>query len=268
MIFKPVLILLFWALAIYGMFDVIRRTRKMRAPRKYKEFIFAWRERSVSGFQADTVSWLATSIHWIVAFIVGLVEFFTLAVRPWSADPPSFLSITLIGGFIGGIGYTWGGLLFTPIGLSVAGNRHCALSAEGVLYADNLIPWSAFSHFSVDQENSIIHLWSSSFRGGVGFVFTPPAEHFTKIVGLLHNYLPDENMVSAPGPLWQWTFPLVVAAGCCIPFLIAVPLTFLLSTEMALIVNGILLYALMMLGGPALLWALFGRKMRPAAVEQ
>lgn len=264
---KPVLIVLFFVLAIYGAFDVIKRARQMRAPRRYKDFMFAWSERPVSDIQYDTISWLATSVHWIAVVVIGLIEILILVVRPLPMSASSFLFFPILGGVISGVAYMWGTTVFHPIAMYLAGNRNHAIADEGILFAGNLIPWNAFTHFSFDRENSIIRLWSSSVRGVVALMFAPPAEHLTKVMGILQSHIPNENMMSTPGLIWQWAFPLAMVAGCCIPVLIAIPSTLLLPAEIALIINGVLIYALMLLGGQVLLWALFGRKMRPAAVE-
>jgi hypothetical protein len=265
--FKPVLIVLFWATTIYGAFDAVRGMRKIRSARKYKDCIFAWSEPPVSDIKCDTISWLTTSIHWMTVVMIGLVEFLILVVGSLPLSLSSLWIFPLLGGIVAGIGYMWGTVVFHPIALYLAGNRNYAITNEGILFAGNLIPWSAFTHFSFDRENNLIRLWSSSFYGVVALMFSPPTEHLAKVVDSLQSHLPNENAVSTPNLMWQLAFPLIMAVGCGIPVFITIPSTLLLSPEIALIVNGILIYILMLLGGKGLLWALFGGKMRPATVE-
>jgi hypothetical protein len=256
----------FWLLAIYGAFNMVRGARKMRAARKYRDFTLAWSERPLSSLKYDTISWIAISIHWISVVVIGLIEVLILATRPLPAAASSFLFIFILFGIIPAVGYIWGSILFYPVAIALAGDRYLAISPKGVLWAGNLIPWSAFSYFGFDREKNIIRLWSDSLRGTIAFMFTPPQEHISGVIDILQSHLQNEDTVSPPSFIEQCIFPILMAVGC-IPIVIMTYLMLQLPLEITLIVNGVLMYVLMILGGPVLLRSLLGKETQPAVIE-
>jgi hypothetical protein len=265
MILKSLLIVVFWSLAIYGAFDMVRGARKMRTARKYKDSAFAWSEHPLSSFKYDPVSWVAISMHGISVVLIGLIEFLSLMMRPFSALASSFLIMLILLVIISTVGYMWGSILFYPVALARAGDRYLAISTEGVLWAGTLIPWSAFSYFGFDHEKNIIRLWSASLRGTVTFMLAPPKEYVSGIIDILQSQLPGETM-TPPGFAEKYMLPIAMAIGC-IPIVIAAYFMSQLPSEITLIVNGILIYVLMIFGGPVLLRSLLGKNTRPAPVE-
>ena len=245
---------------------MVRGARKMRAPRKYKDALFAWRERPLSSFKYDRIAWLAIMIHGTSVVLIGLIMLVSFMTRPFHAIASSFLMMIVLVGIMALVGQIWGSLLFYPLALAMAGDRYIAISSEGILWAGNLIPWNAFSCFRLDPENTMIQLWSASLRGTPAFMLTPPKEYASGVMDILQRHLPNENMISAPGVLEQYLLPIVMAV-VCIPVLLAACLVLQLPLEITLIVNGILMYLLMIVGGPVLLRSLLGRNMQPAAVE-
>jgi hypothetical protein len=265
MIIKTILMLEFWLLAMYGAFSMLRGARKMRAARKYKDVIFAWSERPISSATHDTIAWIGTSIHWLTIVLIGLIEFFILVNRSFSPNAFSLFTLLLIT-ITPSVGHMWGSLVFQPIATYFAGNRHYALSMDGVLYAGNLIPWSAFSHFGFVEETKLIRLWSASLPGTIAFQFAPPEEHAAKIIDILQTHLANEAVIPPPNLIQQYLFPAVMTASC---ILTGVLIYFLrpLPLEITFIANAVLIYVLMLLGGPVLLRFLLGRNMQPAAME-
>lgn len=267
MISKTILLVEFGFMVLYGGVEVIRQARKMRAPRKYKDEIFAWSEHPVSSFKYDTLSQIAISIHWIAVVLIGLIELLALIVHPFSVGGYSFLAFFVMIAVVPIVGYMWGHNLVQPISLALAGDRHYAIAETGILWAGQSIPWDAFTHFVFDRENNMIRLWSSSFHGMLSFLFAPPSEYLSKILELLQSHLPNETTVPTPSLMRQWSFPLIMAAVSGIAVLIALLSVLFLSTEVALIVNGFLMYALMVVGGRLLIRAIMGKKMQPAVLE-
>jgi hypothetical protein len=267
MIIKPVLIVVFWSLAIWGAFDMVRGARKMRAPRKYKDAVFAWSERPLSSFNYDRLSWVAISIHGVSVILIGLIEIFSLTMRPFNAIASSFIMMLVLVGIISIVGQIWGSLLFYPIALALAGDRYIAISTEGILWAGNLIPWSAFCCFRLDPETNMIRLWSASLRGTPAFMLNPPKEYVSGLLEIFQSHLPGDNTISPPGFVEQYILPITMAIAC-IPIVIAAGFMLQLPLEITLIVNGILMYLLMIFGGPVLLRSLLGKNTQPAAVEQ
>jgi hypothetical protein len=266
MIIKPVLIVVFWSLAIWGAFDMVRGARKMRAPRKYKDAVFAWTEHPLSSFKYDRISWAAISIHAVSVISIGLIEFLSLTLRPFNAVASSFIMLIILVGIIAMAGQIWGSLVFYPVALALAGDRYIAISTEGILWAGNLIPWSAFNRYSLDPEKNIIRLWSASLRGTPAFMLTPPGEYASGVIDILQSHLPGENMISPPSVVEQYLLPIAMAV-ICIPVVITACFMLQLPLEITLIVNGILMYLLMIVGGPVLLRSLLGKKLQPAAIE-
>jgi hypothetical protein len=152
------------------------------------------------------------------------------------------------------------------VALALAGDRYIAISTEGILWAGNLIPWNAFCCYRLDPEKNMIQLWSASLRGTPAFMLTPPKEYASGIIDILQSHLPGENIVSPPGAVEQYLLPITMAVAC-IPVVIAACFMLQLPLEITLIVNGILMYLLMIVGGPVLLRSLLGTNTHPAAVE-
>lgn len=269
MIEKIIPMILFCFFTIYGCIDRVRIVRKMRVVRNYRDMLFAWSEHPVSSFKYDTISWVAVSIHWVGVVVIGILEFLLLAnLYSYKVENHllSFGVLVIISGVVSGVGYLWGSVFFHPIATLLGGDCHRAISAEGVLYSGNLILWNAFSHFSFDDKKNIIRLWSAASRGVVSLIYSPPKEHVVKVVSILQIHLATENMISPPSFVEQCGFPLAMAVGCI--SIVVLALIFLqLSAALAIILNGILIYLLMLLGGPVLWKSLFGGKTRPAIVE-
>jgi hypothetical protein len=160
----------------------------------------------------------------------------------------------------------WGSMLFQPIATAFAGDRHYALSREGVLYAGNLIPWSAFSHFGYIRETNMIRLWSASLPGTIAFLFAPPEEYTSQIIDILQTHLRNEDLVPPPSFIEQCIFPILMTASCIV-VVILIYLIWQISSDLTFIVNAVLMYALMILGGPVLLRSLLGKNIQSATIE-
>ena len=238
----------------------------MRAPRKYKDAVLAWSERPRSSFIYDRISWLAIMIHGTSVVLIGLIVLVSFMTRPFNAIASTFIMMIVLVGIIAIVGQIWGSLLFYPVALALAGDRYIAISTEGILWAGNLIPWNAFSCFRLDPESNIIQLWSASLRGTPAFMLTPPKEYASGVMDILQSHLPSENMISPPSVVEQYLLPITMAV-VCISVLVAACFVLQLPLEITLIVNGILMYLLMIIGGPVLLRSLLGKNTRLAAVE-
>jgi hypothetical protein len=270
MISKILLSILFWSFAIYGAIERVRSMRKLRVPQSYTDSIFDWSEYPISSFKYDTLSWLATSIHWVTIVLLGLFQYIQFFMNPLSVHEVTFISLpfeVLMGGFMSLTGFWLGSTLFHPIAGFLGGNRHYAISVDGILWAGYIVPWSAISHFSFDHEKGMIRLWSSSLRGTVLFQFIPAEENVQRIIDILGTYLPDENKVSDPGFLQQCVFPILMAIACMSVAVVAYAVVQLVP-DFFPVANIIFLYVLMLVGGPALIRSLFGRTLKPALASQ
>ena len=269
---NTLLLICFGLSTVYGFFWNVRNIRKIRAPRKYKNAILAWAQRPHSRLQYELNSWIATSIHWAAIITLGLVVFLMLVLHPLTeiAIPgltkptAAVLAMPILGASVAGIGFIWGQSLFGPIAEFMGGDSHVALDAEGMLYAGQLFPWSTFSHFSFDVEQTVVQIWSASFPGVVGFVLLPPSpEYMSKLVGILQIHLPT---AASPSFFMKCAFPAFMA-GISILFVAFAFLMLSLPIAIALIVNSLLIYAPIFFGGKLIMRFVFGGKAQPAPVE-
>jgi hypothetical protein len=265
MIIKTILLLEFFALTIFGAFQMLRGARKMRAARNYKDSILAWVEQPFSSARYETIAWIATSIHWLTVVLIGWIEIQILVNPSFSPNPFSLFGLLLIT-ITSSVGYIWGSMLFQPIATSFAGDRHYALSNDGLLYAGSLIPWDAFSHFGYVPETKMIRLWSASLPGTIAFQFAPPEDYSSRVIDILQTHLRSEPVVPAPSFVEQCLFPTGMAVSC----IMALTLVYFirpLPLEITFVGNAVLMYVLMLLGGSVLLRLLVGKNIQPAASE-
>lgn len=258
------LTLCFCLTAIYGAFKRLRGLRALRAARKYKEALLTWGRHPISSFRHDTLSWITESIYWITVAGIGGMQLFVLIAYPLHPPDPIWIVISFFTILFSG--YLWGGETFHPITDFFGGDSHPALSTEGLLYADSLYLWSAFSHFSFDAEKNIVRLWSSHLHGAVTFAFELPPEIASQVVEVLKTHLPHKNDASFASFLDQCVFPAIMGIFCA-PFWILEFLSLQVSAEFAVLANGLFMCALMYIGGPVLIWLLWSKHIRPAPVE-
>lgn len=268
MFIRAISLLLFFSMAIYGAFDMVRRARGMRAERKYKDAVFAWRERPYLSIKYDPLAWLTVSIHWLTGIAIGLLQVLLLVVLPYAASTFSIFTFSIIVLIAAIVGYQWGEMLFHPAGLFLAGDRHYAIGEEGILMGGCLIPWTAFTHFAFDSITGIVRLWSASCPGATAFMFSPGEPDLPKILELLQSHLPGEDRVSRPSLITQWALPLAMGTICGVLLLAAVILTYKAPVHIGLISNALLMFVLMLVGGQILLRSILGKNIPPAAVEQ
>ena len=267
--------LIFLGCTAYGAFKGTSLLRKMRSRRRYQDCLFEWTDRMPSGPIFEGPILLAQSAHFVGVTLIALAALITIPERTiapdfsslsalaasFSRDLITALSISLIA-------YLWGTVLsvnpfYTP-GRSMG---HYAISAEGILYGGRLYPWGRFTHFSNDEDEKAIRLWSASSPGLVIFVLSPLSpEDRPTLCEFLSRYLPQ--FFSPPhGRFWpRWALPTltaVIASGtvsACIPLLLHPGFISLTAAAM-------LTFLFVNLGGRILMQLGFGGMGLPAKVQ-
>ena len=112
----------------------------------------------------------------------------------------------------------------------------------------------------------MIKLWSESLPGTVAFALVPPTyEDGLKISGILQKHL-EYSMDYSPGFIQGAAFPALMA-GISALFISMAMLTFKLPTNFALILNTIIIYILVLMGGKVLMRLIFGNTVMTAPIE-
>ena len=264
------LLLTFGLLVIYGGYSVLKGTRDVRKPRRYADALFAWSERPGLTFKYDFSNWLGISIHRAALVLMALLAVLTMWVQPNKGfifpglpiylrillDPLLYLAVVLLGV---GCGFS----LFGPIADILGGDHHYAISDAGLLLANQLIPWSAFSHFEHDMQRGVIYVWSASLPATVGLaVILPSGEDLLKLSGLLQRHLPAAGSASS-GLFGRYEFPFRISVAC-VPFILASGLLYLLAPwRLAVILDALLMWVLLWLGGALINLWIYGNRSRP-----
>lgn len=274
--FRNILLVIFGLFTIYGAVSSVVMMRKMRARRDYKGILFEWAEPptlgfGLSGLRYESGAWVAIVLHGLAVAAAGSAVCLVLFVRPLrpllSWGMAGLLVVPVMVMMVSMAGNWWGTVLAHPLAERLGGERHAAVSPDGILYLGQLFPWNAFKGFSLAAEGTAIRLWSASFPGLIGLVLVPPSEQRPALLELLRRQLPGEPAEASGGFRAQLAFPALMGIVCG-PLVLAAWLMVLAPAELALLIDGLLMLLLMLVGGPGLLWIGFRGKMRPAPLEE
>jgi hypothetical protein len=263
------LLLIFGLLVIYGGYSVLKGTRDVRKPRRYDDALFAWSERPGQTFKYDFSNWLGISIHRAALVLIAVLALVTMLVQPNQGfglpGLPNYLILVLdllVYFAVALLGTGCGFSLFGPVADLLGGDHHYALSDAGILLANQLIPWSAFSHFESDLQRGVIYLWSASLPASVGLAaIIPSSEDLLKLSGLLHQHLPAAGNASS-GLFGRYAFPVRMAVACA-SFILAAGLLYLAPWRLAVILDALLMWVLMWLGAALINLWIYGNHTRP-----
>jgi hypothetical protein len=270
---RTLLLLCFGLSAIYACITTLRVLRKFRAERKYTNELLTWAVRPYEGFKYELDTWVAINIHRLALFSAGLAGLYLLFFRPVTGivipgipgSIAGLIAFPILAGCVAGMGFFWGQAFFGPLAEYLAGNSHYALSEEGVLTGGQLFPWTAFSHFSLTVEGTVIRLWSASFPGAVAFTLIPPVEHVSKLRSILESHLPGEGIAS-PGLIRRSAFPAIMSVVLILSIIIAIAAaTF--SSGLAIVIITIIMYLLVLFGGKVIMRWIYGNQNQPASIE-
>jgi hypothetical protein len=265
------LLLIFGLLAFYGGRSILSGVRQFRLARKYKDELISWAEPPGVSFKYDLPSWLAINIHRFALVVIGLIMLPTMLSLPADrvslpglSGSPALLSAPLLYAALSLAGFAWGYSLFGPIAAAIGGDHHYAISPEGILLSNQLLPWSAFAHYQTDADGKVIYLSSDFMPGAMGFVLAPPdAADVLKLTAILQAHLSASD-VSA-GVFTRYAFPAVMLLACT-PFVVVACLLYLAPSGIGLIVDTFLMWVLLWLGGLLIMRLVYGGRARPATM--
>ena len=268
-----VLLIVFVAMAIYGGYTAVTSIRKIRRPRTYAGALFYWSQHPGAAGGNDLAGRLAINIHRLALVIIGLLAVLNLVLRGQTTffplDPSAFWAMVaelLLYAGMAFIGTLWGLSIFGPFAEARGGDHHYALSDAGLLIAGQVLPWKAFSHFSLSSDGTAIGIWSASLPGSAGMVTVPafPGD-LQKLSDLLRRYLPFLHGY-IPGTARRFAFPALMAA-LSVPFVACAGLLFLAPAGVALLGQCLLMWTLAVLGGRVIMRLIYGGEAQPAPME-
>ncbi len=265
-------LIVFGGCALWGFINVMWQTRKIRAPRRYAGELFSWTEPAGSSFRDDFPAWIAINIHRGTTILLGFEALLILFFRPAESlalpRAPlalSFLLGPLLVGLVALIGVFWGFMVGGPLADAIGGDRHYAVSDEGVLAHGHLWPWEAATHFTVDRERGAIRVWSASLPGTLAFSFHPPAEGWAPLLAVLRAHLPERDELALARERYGFTLRM---AMLCAPFLAAGIILFWLPAIVALLALALLMWLILALGSSFIMRRIYGGKSRAAPLEK
>ncbi|MBN8579509.1 MAG: hypothetical protein J0L96_02465 [Anaerolineae bacterium] len=204
--------------------------------------------------------------HWASTVLIGIVTIITIVINPFNISWLSVLSTPILFFFIMNTGFLWGANLLHPIINLSSGERHYALTAEGILFGNNLFPWNTFSGFSINERKEII-IWSSSMPETVCFTLKPQTyEKMLEIIEILQRNL--SKFAPPPQNILKRCAISTLMIFFSLPFVALSILSLLFPLVIAVIINNFLLYLLMKFGAKLLLRYVYGNNLQPAFIEE
>lgn len=257
-------LIMFLALAGFGVYQGIRGLRKLRAERDYPGAILSWTERPLSGPSHEGLSYLMMLVHWSGVSVLALGSLVTVLL--WEEASRDFRTFTSSGSeqamwlaaLVGIVftGYLWGRVLFYPFGSPFAGQSHYSISTDGLLFGGYLFPWPAFSHFSLDRRSQVLTIWSATSSGHVAFALKPISEDLRgELQSQISEYLSSVPQSREPGSKWLPVGRMVLLTAGAVA--LGAALVMLLGVS-GLAGIAILLFVFMRLGGGLLMKGAYG----------
>ncbi len=244
----------------------------MRSQHTYADMLFEWTDTNPAGLWNEGLIWFAPAIHFTALTIIALACF-TLFFQNFSIPtyigvfgiPPSFLYIAILvmSTFI--IAFLWGfALAVNPFYKPFPRQAHFALSEEGILYAGRLFGWNIFTHYTINETNRIIRLWSATAPGHVLFTFLPvDSRERLELEYHLSRYLPTSVPLLTHYSWTGWALPVTMLAASIGVICLTLGL-FLNTGIIGLLATAILMIVFTRLGGWMIVQFGFGSKDRPA----
>jgi hypothetical protein len=261
------LIILFIVATIAGAIYTSRLVMTSRKPGQRSGVLSEWSGMPLPSWKYESYATTAMLIH-IFAVLVLAVAALRTAANPGILNNPLFANdISLIGmvwfiqcGCISLIGYQLGAVLN---GILLIGFRKepvaIAITEKGVLHGKNLLPWSWFSHFTIDNDSGILILYSA-FSPDLASLISKLPESVTlvELSNTMHKFLPFHppegkrawyRMQFVLIPAMLLVCFIVVTAGCLVSRL---------QRELALFLIVLLMSILIFSGGRVITLFAFG----------
>src|SRR5512138_3103785 len=254
-------------LAAYGGYSVVTGVRKIRKPRRYASALVYWEERPGGMMSQDFAGWLGIFIHRLALIAIGVASLVVIVRRVpaggeafTTSTTLSFLADLLMYGAVGITFFAFGFSFLGPLAEDSGGDHQYAVSEEGLLMGGLLLPWNAFTHYTLDTERTRIYIWSASLPGALGMVAEIPDHmQLCSLAQVLRAHLPEGYMKRPFGGL---AFPLLMFMLCA-PFVLAAWWLSVAPHLLALISNALLVLMLLPLGGQLINRLVYGSKGRP-----
>jgi hypothetical protein len=155
----------------------------------------SWKQPPLSPWKYETLTMSVISIH--TFGLVGLAAFVCLSAAQIGFSTASSSSVSsFLLSFL-----AWFAVFFVSYSSGVAVAYHFAqpwirpvsygICSDGMLYGGILVGWKSYSHYEIGPEDGLISLYSSYSPPLRTWVLKPPAESFTRVLGLIQKNLPS-----------------------------------------------------------------------------
>jgi hypothetical protein len=258
------LVLLFGAWLIIGGIRTFHLLAASRSPAPGLNAIREWSERPLSSWRYEPYSAAAILLHTLAISSLGIAALdavstagaFNALPAPSDTAPPVLLWIAE-GGSISIVGFLVGSLVAFPLARLRRAPVAFAITEEGVVHGRTLMPWSWFSHFSIDSKGGVLRLYSAFSPDLASLISRPtPLAQLVDLGTALRPYLPTD---STPGNrAWYRTKLLLIPTmlSVCMPLSAVGWLATRLPRELALFAIALSTTVLALLGGRVI--SLFG----------
>jgi hypothetical protein len=261
----PILITLFIVFVLIAGFRVSRMLDRVRQGGQPSNAIHQWYEQPLSSWKYEPFSMVAILIHSIASLLLAGAALVT-ASKPTSFDTTLFSNdITMFvllwivdGGSLSLAGYLVGSLATFPLASLRKKPIPYAITEQGIVHGNTLLPWRLFSYFSVDHNNGVIRFYSAFAPDLPSVVSKPTPALFGEIAASLQKDLPER--LANGSFAWYRTKYLLIPAMIlvCFPFVAAGWLAFYLPRELALFAIAMLMNFLALLGSRCITLYSFG----------
>jgi len=183
--------------------------------KEHEQAEVGWKQPPLSPWRYETLTMIAITLHTfglvcLTALVLLSLTGSNLFAGSPNANPSLLLSaIALFAVF------------FTSYSSAVALAYHFAqpwihpvsygISGDGMWYGGSLIGWKSYSYYEVGPDDGMISLYSSYSPPLRTWVIQPPAESFSRILGILQKNLSSTSPAGDSVP-WQHS-PLILILG-------------------------------------------------------
>lgn len=261
----PILIILFIVFMLFAGFRVSRLLAKVRHGGRPSNALHQWSEPPLSSWKYEPFTMAAILVHILASLLLAGAALATASKATsfdttfFSNDLTMFVLLWFVdGGSLSLIGYLVGSLATFPLASLRKEPLWYAITEEGIIHGNTLLPWRLFSHFSINRKDGLIRLYSAFAPNLPCVVSKPTATLLDEISSSLCKYLPDHFVNE--GLAWYRTKYLLVPAMLlvCFLFVAAGWFTFYLPRELALFSIAMLMSILALLGNRLITLFSFG----------
>ncbi|HET7009187.1 MAG TPA: hypothetical protein VFI11_00305, partial [Anaerolineales bacterium] len=235
-------LMLFLVGGLAGGLRTLRLLARARRPGEFGDVIHRWSEKPLSSWRYEPSTATAVLVHTLSVVALGGAALVATS-RPAAFDATSasdsplldiLLPMAEVAG-IGLVGYLVGTLVAFPLSRTRRPTVAFAIVKEGIAYGRTLMPWSWFSHFSIDEANGLLSFHSAFAPGLPSLISKPTTPQLAQeLASTIREHLPGH---APPAPnAWYRTRHLLIPAMVvlCMAFVSAGWLAVRLPRESAL----------------------------------